>query len=258
MEEPRRKRTPKKPEHPIREWFSDYLRYFLLAGAILVVLLVAVLAVKLFTGLSDKGAQTETKTESQVELPSKEESNADKDHTEQTDASETPAITPTEQPEKEETEVPSDADMTMEADSSMLTGLVKQYFDGLSARDPQAVSNCVDTFTEEDWQQVENNTQITSYRDVEVYTCEGTDAKSRVAFVSYRYTMAGSEAEIPALTQFYIYDMGNGDWKLAADASESSVQKRIEELSGTEEVQAMISRVQAEYDQVLAAHPELQ
>lgn len=252
MEE-RRKRTPKKPEHPVREWISDNLRYFMLFGAILIVLLITGLAIKLISGKTTGADQKKEEVKTEVSADSEEAS--DKDHMDTAETTPEPVVVPDVEEEKKEADLD---DLTMEADDSKIVDLVKRYFEGLSARDPQAVSACVDTFTEEDAQQVAGNTQITSYRDVDVYTCEGTNDKSRVAFVSYYYTMDGSDAVIPALTQFYIYDTGNGDWKLAADVSDTAIQKRIEELSKSEAVQAMIATVQSEYDQVLSNHPELQ
>lgn len=255
MEE-HRKRTPKKPEHPVREWISDNLRYFMLFGGILVILLIAGLVIKLLSGsANDTSTASETKAESVVKTDSEEEA-SNKDHME--GATVTP--TPTAEADADADEKVQDAenDMTMEADSSMITSLIKTYFGGLATRNPVLVSSCVDTFTEEDSKQVLENTQITSYSNVEVYTCDGIDDKSRVAFVSYCYTVDGSEAEIPALTQFYVYDTGNEDWKLASDTSDAAVTNKIQELVQSEPVQEMITKVQQQYDQVMAEHPELQ
>lgn len=254
MEE-RRQRMPKKPEHPVREWISDNLRYFMLFGAILVVLLITGLGLKFLSGKTTGADQKKEETKAETSVSADNEEALDKDHMDTAETTPEPVVVPDVEEEKKEANLD---DLTMEADGSKITDLVKKYFEGLSARNPQAVSECVDTFTEEDAQQVADNTQITSYKDVDVYTCEGTDDQSRVAFVSYYYTVAGSDAVIPALTQFYIYDTGNGNWKLAADTSDAAVQNRIDELSKTEAVQAMISTVRSEYDQVLSNHPELQ
>lgn len=253
MEE-RRRRTPKRPEHPVREWISDNLRYFMLFGGILLIILIAVLTVKLISGKMGDNAsvQPEVKSES-VAVSSESDSAKDIDHMDST-VSDTPVLEVT--PEAEEK--PAEDEMTKETDSSIAANLVHNYFAGLSAKDPQAVRYCVDVFTEEDSRQVLENTQITSYSDVEVYTCDGLDEKSRVAFVSYSYTMAGSEVAIPALTEFYVYDTGDGDWRLASDVSDAEIQNRIKELAETEAVQEMIRSVQEKFDQVQQAHPELQ
>lgn len=247
-----RRRTPKKPEHPVREWISDNLRYFMLFGGILLIILIAVLAVKLISGKMGDNAsiQPAVKSESVAE-----ESNSatDIDHMD-SNVSETPV--PEVTPETEEK--PAEEEMTKETDSSIAANLVHKYFEGLSAKDPQAVRYCVDVFTEEDSRQVLENTQITSYSDVEVYTCDGLDEQSKVAFVSYSYTMAGSDVAIPALTEFYVYDTGDGDWRLASDVSDAEIQNRVKELAETEAVQEMIRSVQEKFDQVQQEHPELQ
>ncbi len=257
MDEPRR-RTPKKPEHPIREWISDYLRYFMLIGGILLILLVVFLVVRLISGgTGSSSSVTESTAAVSVEETSDQpddtgdgaaavsESAADAENTEAAE-------------ETAEDEEAASAVMTREADESVIAILVKNYFAGLSARDPEAVRACVDTLSDEDYQQIAENTQITSYSDVEVYTFDGVESTSRVVFVSYSYTVSGSDAVIPALTQFYAYDTGDGDWRLASDTGEEAVQQRMEEMLQTDAVQNMIAEVQEQYDQVVAAHSELQ
>lgn len=255
MEE-RRKRTPKKPEHPVREWISDNLRYLLLFGGLLLIIVITMLLVKLLSGKTQDTtpAQAETKTESTIESVSAEEEETAEDSTNKEHLVAAATPTPTATPEANETDA---AEMTKEADAGMFTELIKKYFGGLSSQKPEVVRSCVDTFSDEDFQQVAENTQITSYTDIEVYTCPGTDDNSRVAFVKYHYTMAGSDVAIPALTQFYIYDRGDGDWRLASDTSDTAIQQRFSELTETDTVKAMISSVQEEYNQVISEHPEL-
>lgn len=251
MEENRRKRTPKKPEHPVREWISDNLRYFMLIGGVVAIIVIALLVIKLVsatTGSADAKAET-TAESTEIAVP---EDVSNKDHLIVKSESE-PEVTVTPEAEPEEPE----ADMTKEVDSSMLTTLVKDYFEGLALRDPEKVRACVDVLSDEDYQQVLNNVQITSYNDVEVYTCDGLDEKSRVAFVSYKYTLADVDVAVPALTEFYIYEISEGDWRLASDTSDEKIENRIQELAKTDAVQAMIDKVQKEYDQFLAEHPEL-
>ncbi len=261
MEE-RRNRTPKKPEHPIREWISDYLRYFMLAGAIILILLVIFIAVRLISGRT--GDQTaESTAESAVTAVSELPDAEDTDHLAETEES-TEAVSTSEAEEAAETEAAetaeetASAELTKEADASVIAGLVNTYFQGLAAADPETVRSCVDTLSDEDYQSVAENTAVTSYTDVEVYTSAGTDDTSRAVYVSYKYTVSGSDVEIPGLTQFYAYDTGDGDWRLASDTSGETIQARFQELAQTEEVQNLISQVQAAYDQVMAEHPELQ
>ncbi len=220
----------------------------MLFGGILLILLLTFLAVRLLSGRKEKAPEAAVSA-------SVSEISAAADHM---DAVEEPAPTVTPEAENTEAGETDRSEMVSEDETGLVTALVTKYFNGLASRDPEAVRACVDTLSEEDAVQVEENTQITSYKDVQVYTFEGTDEQSRAAFVSYTYTVEGSEAEIPALTQFYVYDIGNGDWRLASDPSDEAVQQRLQELTQSEAVQTLISTVQAQYDQVVAEHPELQ
>lgn len=229
----------------------------MLIGGILVIIAIALLIVKLVSG--GFGGKTpvkaETSTESVQTIPTVkdpvDQEAADKEH--EITVTPTPSVTPSTTPEPEAEEI------TKEVDDSMVTSLIKSYFDGLSSKDPVRVAACVDSFSDDDARAVTENTQITSYSDVEVRTCKGTNEKSRIAFVSYCYTVAGSDVKIPALTEFYVYDIGDGNWRLASDIHmDPAVEGRIEELMTDENVAAMIEKVQKEFNQVLAEHPELQ
>ncbi|MDO4617695.1 MAG: hypothetical protein Q4B03_09655 [Lachnospiraceae bacterium] len=261
-EAPRRRRTPKKPEHPIREWISDYLRYFILFGGILLILLITVAAVRLITGRNSSSTPAaETGSVSAASSLTEDTDNSSAAADDESEDSEENSETESQEAiadEEDASEESVSSVMTEESADSEITTLISAYFAGLAARDPEAVRACVDTLSEEDAQQVAENSQITSYTDVQVYTFDGIDASSKTAFVSYSYTVNGSDAVIPALTQFYAYDTGNGDWRLASDPSEEAVQQRIQELVQTESVQNLIIQIQVQYDQVLAEHPELQ
>ncbi len=248
MEE-RRKRTPKKPEHPIREWISDYLRYFILIGGILLFLLIAFFLIRWLSGGPDRTDSASVSVSESVQAASESEPEAE----------EGDAEVAGEQSSSAEAEEESAAaeEMVQESSEGIVTSLVNSYFAGLSARDPEAVRACVDVLSEEDYQQVAENTQVTSYTDVTVYTFDGLDDSSKVAFVTYQYTVNGSDAVIPALTQFYAYDTGAGDWRLVSEPDEAA-QQRMQALIQEEAVQNIISEVQAQYDQVLSEHPELQ
>lgn len=253
MEENRRRRTPKKPEHPVREWISDNLRYFMLIGGILLILLLSFLVVKLLSsvigGSSKTGAETAVSEAADYDHMSDMAESSSVEEEDEGNPSETPDAA------AEDTEK-QDVGMTKEAEGSVLVNLIQTYFDGLAAKNPEQVQSCVDVFTEEDYNQVVSNTQITAYKDITVYTCDGPDDASRIAFVSYSYTMADSDAEIPALTEFYIYQPA-GEWKLAANISDEGIQERIRLLAETDEVQDMIRTVQEKYDELMKAHPEL-
>lgn len=252
-----RRRTPKKPEHPVREWISDNLRYFMLIGGILAIILIALLIVKLISGGfgGQSPVKAETKSESTQQIVPSEKDPETIEH--ETEVTPTPAEVVV--PEKEdETKEDETEEFTKEVDNSMITNLIRNFFEGLAAKDPAQVENCTDALSDEDKQMILSDPH-TSYTDVEVITCDGTDEKSRIAFVSYYYTVDGSDVKIPGLTEFYIYDTGNGRWKLASDISTvQGVQERVNELKNDENVAEMVSKVQHEYDQVLSEHPELQ
>lgn len=247
----RKNNKPKRPYNPVMEWISDNLRYFMLIGAFLLLILITAGVVKLISGKKNSAEGSSLQTVAESVTGSSDSKSAEQEHA----AAE---LTPIPAAVSAEADNEAENAVVREEDTGSIPTLIRAYFQGLSARDPETVRACVDTLSQEDAQQVTDNTQITGYQDVEVYTCDGMDEQSKVAFVSYLYTVDGSDAEIPALTQFYVYDRGDGDWRLASEITDTAVQNRIQELTQTEEVQAMIHQVQTRYDQVMTEHPELQ
>lgn len=262
-------KKPQRKENAFREWVSDNLRYILLILGIAVIIAAVILGIRLISGWSG-GQNREPQAVSQSKTPEPTQEPEEETVTPTPEKTETPTPTPeetaeptpeeTETPEAAETPKPSPAETEPEETGSPeqeIQNLLTAYYQALSDKNPDGLSGLVDSLTAEDRQAVAENQVIASYSGVRTYVYAGADENSYVVLASYNYRYSGYDQSLPALTQFYVYGDGSGNFWLASDVPDSAAAARVQEVLGMPEVQQLISDTRAAYESVLDSDSSL-
>ena len=163
-----------------REWLSDNLRYFMLGGAILVIVAVLFFGIRACVGSNkgNSGDGQKTTSEDQGNVPSSPTSEGESD-------------------EKKEDANP------METADADVTALIKSYYQALGEKDIATLKTLEDDFTPSDESKVTNlKDYIEGYEVGDVYTKKGMTDDSYVVYACFSYICQGVETKAPALTQF--------------------------------------------------------
>ena len=211
-----------------REWLSDNLRYFMLGGAILVIVAVLFFGIRACVGSNkgNSGDGQKTTSEDQGNVPSSPTNEGESD-------------------EKKEDANP------METADAEITALIKSYYQALGEKDIATLKTLEDDFTPSDESKVTNlKDYIEGYEVGDVYTKKGMTDDSYVVYACFYYICQGIDTKAPALTQFYVYKNDDGNWVIDNDALQNSeVSAYMEAQLSDSDVTALVSKVQGELDQ---------
>ena len=219
-----------------REWLSDNLRYFMLGGVILIIVVVLFCGIRACSG-SNKGTsgnKQKTTSEDQGNVPSSPTSEGESD-------------------EKKEDANP------METADADVTALIKSYYQALGEKDIATLKTLEDDFTPSDESKVTNlKDYIEGYEVGDVYTKKGMTDDSYVVYACFSYICQGVETKAPALTQFYVYKNSGGSWVIDNGAlQDSEISAYMEKQLSDSDVSALVKKVQNELDQAQQSDPSL-
>ena len=211
-----------------REWLSDNLRYFMLGGAILIIVVVLFLGIRACSGSNkgNSGDEQKTTSENQGNVPSSPTSEGESD-------------------EKKEDANP------METADADITALIKSYYQALGEKDIATLKTLEDDFTPSDESKVTNlKDYIEGYEVGDVYTKKGMTDDSYVVYACFSYICQGIETKAPALTQFYVYKNSEGNWVIDNGAlQDSEISTYMENQLSDSDVSDLVKKVQNELDQ---------
>ena len=211
-----------------REWLSDNLRYFMLGGAILIIVVVLFCGIRACSGSNkgNSGDEQKTTSEDQGNVPSSPISEGESD-------------------EKKEDANP------METADADVTALITSYYQALGEKDIATLKTLEDDFTPSDESKVTNlKDYIEGYEVGDVYTKKGMTDDSYVVYACFSYICQGVETKAPALTQFYVYKNSEGNWVINNGAlQDSEISAYMEKQLSDSDVSALIKKVQNELDQ---------
>ena len=220
-----------------REWLSDNLRYFMLGGAILIIVVVLFCGIRACSGSNKGNSGDEQKTtyEDQGNVPSSPISEGESD-------------------EKKEDANP------METADADVTALITSYYQALGEKDIATLKTLEDDFTPSDESKVTNlKDYIEGYEVGDVYTKKGMTDDSYVVYACFSYICQGVETKAPALTQFYVYKNSEGNWVINNGAlQDSEISAYMEKQLSDSDVSALIKKVQNELDQAQQSDPSLE
>ncbi len=219
-----------------REWLSDNLRYFMLGGAILIIVVVLFFSIRACSGSNkgNSGDEQKTTSENQGNVPSSPTSEGESD-------------------EKKEDANP------METADADITALIKSYYQALGEKDIATLKTLEDDFTPSDESKVTNlKDYIEGYEVGDVYTKKGMTDDSYVVYACFSYICQGIETKAPALTQFYVYKNSDGNWVIDNGAlQDSEISAYMEDQLSDSDVSALVTKVKNELDQAQQSDPSL-
>ena len=219
-----------------REWLSDNLRYFMLGGVILIIVVVLFCGIRACSGSNkgNSGDKQKTTSEDQGNVPSSPTSEGESD-------------------EKKEDANP------METADADVTALIKSYYQALGEKDIATLKTLEDDFTPSDESKVTNlKDYIEGYEVGDVYTKKGMTDDSYVVYACFSYICQGVETKAPALTQFYVYKNSGGSWVIDNGAlQDSEISAYMEKQLSDSDVSALVKKVQNELDQAQQSDPSL-
>lgn len=219
-----------------REWLSDNLRYFMLGGAILIIVVVLFCGIRACSGSNkgNSGDEQKTTSEDQGNVPSSPISEGESD-------------------EKKEDANP------METADADITALIKSYYQALGEKDIATLKTLEDDFTPSDESKVTNlKDYIEGYEVGDVYTKKGMTDDSYVVYACFSYICQGIDTKAPALTQFYVYKNREGTWVIDNGAlQDSEISAYMEKQLSDSDVAALVTKVQKELDQAQQSDPSL-
>ena len=206
-----------------REWLSDNLRYFMLGGAILIVLLALIFGIRLI--VKNKKA----KSEPPVQIEQEQNEDQKKESKDKTNDN------PVDQMEKADEEV---------------TALVENFFKALGDKDVDTLAGLVDSLEEADAASIVNaNDLIEKYEVKDVYTKPGMEETANVIYAVYHYYCKDIATPVPALDQFYVKKDESGAYKIDGKAdTDPAIKKFTETMLQEPDVKALTATVQEEYE----------
>ncbi len=208
-----------------REWLSDNLRYILLGLAVILIIVIAVFAVKFISRLGDHST-SEKQSESQAVI----------EDTEKQSESETP-------------------NALVQNEPAVLT-LVQNYYAAVQNKDIEALKKIVESLDEQDQQAIENNQLIESYNNISVYSKNGPVAGSYVVYACYDGKLVGFDTMVPSLTYLYVCTAEDGSLYVANQNGDEVV-SYIEKTNQEADVKALADDVAKKCEEAEASDPAL-
>ncbi len=214
-----------------REWLSDNLRYFMLGGAILIIVAVLFFSVRACTrsgkGTSDEG-QTTAQDNSQGNDPSSPEDDGE-----------------TNDGKKEEDTNP------LEDASADVTALMQNYYKALGEKDLTTLRTLVNNLTPSDESRITNaKDYIEGYQVDKVYMKKGLDDNSYVVYTRGSFICKGIDTAAPSLWSSYVVKDSDGNYKILGDLEQNTkVSECMDSLKSDADVQKLTSEVQTAYEQ---------
>lgn len=98
---------------------------------------------------------------------------------------------------------------------------------------------------------------IEGYRNISCYTTPGLDENSYAAYVYYEIKYVGVETPAPSLVQIYAVKGDDGIYRIYDQEMSPELEDFLEQLSVNEDVRLLISQVDQQAEEAMAADPAL-
>lgn len=166
----------------------------------------------------------------------------------------------------ESTETSEDAaDEVQEEDDSLkvdayeeINDLITRYFTGLASGDMELVAGTVDVLTEEEKLTIDKKKDyIESYDQITCYTKKGLEEDSYVVFAAYEMKIYNIDTPAPGIMALYVCTADDGSMYIFNGDASDELTDYVLQLAADEEVAAVISDVDARYQQLVAENEDL-
>lgn len=196
-----------------REWVSDNLRYILLVIAAILIIVIAVFAVRLIRGIGS----TETKEpETQTVTENKQEAETEGAGTVQT------------------------ASSNLVKDQADILELMTTYYNARAAKDYDAMAELCDSFDDSTRAEVENwDAAIESYTNIMTYSKAGMTEGSYVVYVYFDAKLTGIDTLAPCLREWYLITNAEGKLVISDKDNDAEIKAYVESMRTDDDVQAL-------------------
>ena len=233
----------------IREWISDNLRYILLGLAAIVIIIIIVVVVRLVTRSSDHDNSDAGSKGTVQQVDDGDEVSGDDDE----DSGEDENVVST---EGQDFEDESTASNLIKDDAEVLT-LVREYYTARSAKDITTLSQIMTPWDSATQSNLLQNDLVESYNEISTYSEPGLNDGSYVVFTCFKAKIPDFETLVPSLRMLYLVTE-EGELKVLADyESDPEIASFVNNIAKDADVQQLLARVNAEYDQALNSDAEL-
>ncbi|MBR2527986.1 MAG: SH3 domain-containing protein [Blautia sp.] len=224
-----------------REWLSDYLRYFILGGAILIVVLAIIFGLRACHGRKDKSTSGTNDTVVSDTSSTQVSSDTGDSGQENTSATVTAAA----------------AQNPLVAADNAIVSLIRNYYEALSQKDVERMQNLVDDLLPSDEPQIKNSA-FGNYVVGDIYTKNGLTEDAKVVYASYTYKVDGYDTVVPDVSWLYLIQGEDGSWKIDGDAQEDSrISAFVAKLSQDSDVAALLDKNRNAYQTALSGDAAL-
>ncbi|MGN8631241.1 SH3 domain-containing protein [Blautia sp. HCP3S3_G3] len=226
-----------------REWLSDNLRYFMLGGAILLIVAVAILGFRACVGSNKGNSESKQQEAGQLSAENNDQGNvpsSPEDDGETNDG------------KKEDTN-------PMEKNNAEMTALIKSYYKALGEKDIATLRTLEYDLSPSDEARITNSKDyIEGYEVKDVYSKKGLTEDSYVVYAVFQYMCKGIDTPVPALSQFYVETDSEGKLKIDGGAlQDAEITAYTDEMQKDADVAELIAEVQAENEKAQQEDPAL-
>ena len=227
-----------------REWLSDNLRYFMLGGAILLIVVVLFFGVRACIGIK-KGNS------------SPEEQNTEQQPTEDNDQGNVPS-SPDSDGETNDGKKEEDTN-PMEKNNAEISALITSFYKALTDKDIDLLRTLENDLSGADEARITNSREyITGYEVQDVYSKKGLTEGSYVVYASYNFICQGIDTPVPALSWFYVITDIDGSLKIDGNAQkDEEILAYTNQLREEDDVMALTVEIKEKNEEAQLADPEL-
>ena len=140
-----------------------------------------------------------------------------------------------------------------------IQAIVDAYYDAMAAGDSAGMTALYDELTENEQLRCEEMAKYVDHiSNVEVYTKDGPETGAILVYAYYRISFLNHEEEVPGWQMFYVRDDGQGAYHIKNEKNFTEEEKQyISDASGQDDVIEFNNRVNAEYNELMDAKPQL-
>ena len=209
-----------------REWLSDNLRYFMLGGGILLIVLILFFGIRACTGKNDSGSGPVT---------------TNTDNSQNTDGN----------------SGSGSAGVTLQQADPPVRSLIDTYYKALGDKDLESLRSIVLGLSSDDEVAITNaKDYLQGYQVQEVYQVNGPTEGTYVAYANTNVLYKDVSTAEPVLSSFYIITDADGSLKIDG-RNDPSVDSYMSSLEANADVTALSNKVRAAKDSAISADPAL-
>ncbi len=139
-----------------------------------------------------------------------------------------------------------------------ITTLLTSFYNAVALGDTETLKSVCDEISSKDlYRYQEQAKYIEQYPTLEVYTKPGPEAGTTIAFIYYKVVFADHEEQFPGYAAHYVCTNEQGQLYICRSEISNEANEYITEVMSQDDVVEFHNRVTVEYNELMAAKPEL-